>query len=92
MNKVITEKKKQAKQKTGKLNKEAARVLRTMDWSSQSPDLNISECFCYYLDHEKQKIQPTSKTELVEKISQQISTLLKRMEAVIKANCGHIKY
>ena len=27
-----------------KSNKEAAGVLRTMDWPPQSPDLNITEC------------------------------------------------
>ena len=69
-----------------KSNKEAAGVLRRMNWPRKSPDLNITECVWNYVDHKKQKMQPTSETKLwrCEKISLQIAK-----EVVIKVKCGH---
>ena len=50
-------------------NKGSSGVLITTDWPPQSPDLNITGCVWDCLNWEKQKMQPTSKSELWRHVS-----------------------
>ena len=53
------------RRKFAKSNQENAGVPRITVWPAHSPDLIITECVGDSMYPEKQKIQPTSKTELM---------------------------